>query len=82
MEDGKFLTASGVTAGVDAGYAFLAQTYVAPEDRRSVEQALSPVGDRTAPPGFDFKKALDFARTLGWSLEHQWQEDPSNDPFV
>ncbi|KAI4184466.1 MAG: hypothetical protein L6R41_004711 [Letrouitia leprolyta] len=35
VEDGKFLTSSGVTAGMDAGFYFLSKTYLSPSDRQS-----------------------------------------------
>lgn len=85
MEDGKFLTSSGVTAGLDAGLAFLANTYVAPADREAdaaAPQEVSDKGDRTAVPGFSKEKALEHARDVAFILEYRWQSDPTDDPFV
>lgn len=84
MQDGKFLTSSGVTAGIDAGLAFLANTYVAPEDRKAnlTPQKASPKGDATAIPGFDKEKALKHARDIAWGLEYRWHSDPADDPFA
>lgn len=73
---------SGITAGLDAGYEFQANTWVAHEDRRDQKQEISPTGEGTPVPGFNKEKALAFTRKLCWRLEYTWQEDPSNDPFV
>ncbi|KAL8835902.1 MAG: hypothetical protein Q9170_003129 [Blastenia crenularia] len=85
VEDGKFLTASGITAGMDAGFAFLANTYVAPEDRvdgpvKAIKGA-SGKGDVNRIPGFDEKKALEHAHYVAWTLEYRWHKDPGDDPF-
>jgi len=85
VQDGKFLTSSGVTAGIDAGFAFLANTYVAPEDRKAAPTPLkkaSAKGDATAIPGFDKEKALGHARFVAFGLEYRWHSDPADDPFV
>jgi hypothetical protein len=86
VQDGKFLTSSGVTAGIDAGFAFLANTYVAPEDRKAKptpqQQKASAKGDATAIPGFDKEKALGHARFVAFGLEYRWHSDPADDPFV
>ena len=84
MEDGKFLTSSGITAGLDAGFAFLANTYVSPEDREAnaPPQEVSDKGDRTAIPGFSKEKALEYARSVAFTLEYRWHTDPTDDPFV
>jgi hypothetical protein len=81
VEDGKFLTSSGITAGIDAGFAFLAKTYLAPECRNSVKQVSRPDGEEAILLRFDKEKALEHARSVAWSLEYQWNEDPTNDPF-
>lgn len=82
MEDGKFLTSSGITAGIDAGFAFLAKTYLAPESRSQEVLVPSEDGDEVILPNFDKKKALEHARSVAWSLEYQWNEDSTDDPFV
>ena len=84
VEDGKFLTASGVTAGLDAAFAFLANTYVAPADREAdaAPQEVSVKGDKTAVPGFSKEKALEYARGVAFTLEYRWLNDPTDDPFV
>ncbi len=63
VQDGKFLTSSGVTAGIDAGFAFLSDTYVSPEDHKAnpTPQKASAKGDATAIPGFNKEKALGYA---------------------
>ena len=81
MEDGKFLTSSGVTAGLDAGFAFLAKTYVSPADRKA-PQGVSGKGDATPIPGFSREKALEYARGVAFNLEYRWHADPTDDPFV
>jgi hypothetical protein len=82
VEDGKFLTSSGITAGIDAGFAFLAKTYLAPECRTSVKQVPGENGDVGIVYRFDKKKALEHARSVAWSLEYQWNEDSTNDAFA
>ncbi|KAJ5574187.1 uncharacterized protein N7459_008614 [Penicillium hispanicum] len=86
VQDGKFLTSSGVTAGLDAGFAFLANTYVAPEDRvaiRDYRSALQDTPENAASiPEYSREKALAHARSVAWFLEYRWQEDPTDDPFV
>ena len=84
MEDGKFLTSSGITAGLDAGFAFLANTYVSPEDREgnAALQEVSDKGDKTAIPGFRKEKALEYAHKIAFNLEYRWHTDPTDDPFV
>ena len=84
VEDGKFLTSSGVTAGIDAGFAFLSNTYVSLEDRRAsfTTQEASAKGDATDIIGFDKEKALDHARFIAFGLEYRWHSDPADDPFV
>lgn len=84
VQDGKFLTSSGVTAGIDAGFAFLSNTYVSPEDRKAnpAPQEASEKEDATAIPGFDKEKALGHAHFVAFGLEYRWQSDPTDDPFV
>ncbi|XBQ93240.1 hypothetical protein V6000_008712 [Aspergillus fumigatus] len=84
VQDGKFLTSSGVTAGIDAGFAFLASTYVAPEDRQAHPEAqkASLQGDETPIPGFNKEKALRHAHFIAFGLEYRWHSDPADDPFV
>lgn len=84
MEDGKFLTSSGVTAGIDAGFAFLASTFVAPEDRKpdGWPSEISNGGGKTAITEFNREKALKHARLVALSIEYKWEEDPANDPFA
>ena len=84
VQDGKFLTSSGVTAGIDAGFAFLSNTFVAPEDRKvnPAPQKGSADGDATAIPGFDKEKALKYAHSVAYKLEYRWHSDPTDDPFV
>ena len=84
VEDGKFLTSSGVTAGLDAGFAFLANTYVCPADREAsaTPQEVSAKGDATAIPGYNKDKALEHARSVAFHLEYRWHTDPTDDPFV
>jgi hypothetical protein len=81
VQDGKFLTSSGVTAGIDAGFAFMASTYVAPEDRPGAQKA-SPQGDETPIPGFSKEKALRHANFVAFRLEYRGHSDPADDPFV
>ena len=78
MQDGKFLTSSGITAGIDAGLAFISNTYVAPEDRK----AELAEGFATAIPGFDRQKALDHANHVARRLEYRWNSDPTDDSFA
>ncbi|KAL8926992.1 MAG: hypothetical protein Q9208_002537 [Pyrenodesmia sp. 3 TL-2023] len=80
VEDGKFLTSSGVTAGIDAGFAFIANTYVAPEDRKA-EHAWERGAWGMGIPGFDKEKALGYARSVAFNLEYRLHEDPTDDPF-
>ena len=84
VEDGKFLTSSGITAGIDAGFAFLSNTYVSLEDRKAspTSQKASAKGDATAIIGFDKEKALEHAHFIAFELEYRWQSDPADDPFV
>lgn len=84
VRDGKFLTSSGVTAGIDAGFDFLAKTYVAPEDRKAntSPQEASTQGDATVIPGFDKEKALNHAHSVAFGVEYRWHSDPGDDPFV
>ncbi|MCJ1387247.1 hypothetical protein MMC18_000087 [Xylographa bjoerkii] len=84
VQDGKFLTSSGVAAGLDAGFAFLSNTYVAPEDRKAnpSPQEVSTKGDATAIPGFDREQALGHAHFIAFGLEYRWHSDPTDDPFV
>ncbi|KAJ5667061.1 hypothetical protein N7507_002925 [Penicillium longicatenatum] len=82
VQEGKFLMSSGITAGLDAALAFMAITYVAPENREAQGQEIDVTGEKTVIPGFDHGKALEFARSISWRLEYEWHEDPSNDPFV
>lgn len=85
VQDGKFLTTSGITAGIDAGFAFLATTYVSPEDRKldpATTQKANAKGEAVAIPGFDKKKALEYARGVAYTIEYRWHEDPADDPFV
>ncbi|GAQ05107.1 isonitrile hydratase [Aspergillus lentulus] len=84
VQDGKYLTSSGVTAGIDAGFAFMASTYVAPEDRQAYPEAqrASPQGEETPIPGFSKEKALRHANFVAFGLEYRWQSDPADDPFA
>ena len=84
VQDGKFLTSSGVTAGIDAGFAFLSNTYVSPEDRKNLgsRQKLDDKGDATDIPGFNRNKALEHAHSVAFGLEYRWHSDPTDDPFV
>ncbi|KAJ5753657.1 uncharacterized protein N7511_007810 [Penicillium nucicola] len=82
VQDGKFLTSSGVTAGIDAGFAFIANTYVAPEDRLTQVQDVDARGEATAVPGHVPEKALEFAHMTAFRLEYRWHSDPTDDPFV
>jgi hypothetical protein len=78
------LTSSGVTAGIDAGFALMASTYVAPEDRRAhpEDQKASPQGEETPIPGFSKEKALRHANSVAFRLEYRGHSDPADDPFV
>ena len=78
------LTSSGVTAGIDAGFAFLSNSYVSPEDRKAnpTPQKASAKGDATAIPGFNKDKALGHAYFIAFGLEYRWHSDPADDPFV
>ncbi|KAI9934563.1 hypothetical protein ASPWEDRAFT_186212 [Aspergillus wentii DTO 134E9] len=80
--DGKFLTSSGVTAGIDAGLDFIANTYVAPEERSADTQEARGNGDAAVIPGFEKEKALKFARFVAFRAEYRWHEDSGDDPFV
>ena len=84
VQDGKFLTSSGVTAGIDAGFAFLSNTYVSPEDRQDIHspQKGSAEGDSTVVAAFDRDKALNYANLIAKGLEYRWHRDPTDDPFV
>ncbi|KAF3386841.1 hypothetical protein F1880_000408 [Penicillium rolfsii] len=82
VEDGKFLTSSGITAGIDAGFAFLAKTYLAPKSRTQYVQVPHENGDEVLLVGYDKEKALEHARFVAWTLEYHWNEDPTDDPFV
>ena len=84
IQDGKFLTSSGVTAGIDAGFAFLSNTYVSPEDRKAnpLSQETSTTGDATVIPGFNKEKALGHAHFIAFGIEYRWHSDPADDPFV
>ncbi|KAJ5613829.1 hypothetical protein N7528_007483 [Penicillium herquei] len=82
VQDGKFLTASGVTAGIDAGFAFIANTYVAPEDRQAEAQQVGLHGESTPIPGYNQEKALKFTHMNAFDLEYRWHSDPADDPFV
>ncbi|EAW17003.1 putative ThiJ/PfpI family transcriptional regulator [Aspergillus fischeri NRRL 181] len=84
VQDGKFLTSSGVTAGIDAGFAFMANTYVAPEDRQAHPegQKFASEGEETSIPGFNKEKALHHAHFVAFGLEYRWHSDPADDPFV
>lgn len=82
MEDGKFLTSSGITAGIDAGFAFLAKTYLAPESRSQNAHLPSENGDENLLSDFDQEKASEYARSIALTLEYRWNEDPADDPFA
>lgn len=82
VEDGKFITSSGITAGIDAGFAFLANTYLAANDRSSESQKANTDGDATQIPGFNKERALEYARSIAWRLEYRWNDDPDDDPFL
>ena len=53
VEDGKYVTSSGVSAGTDMALGVIARLY-----------------------------GKDQARLLARTLEYQWSEDPTNDPFA
>ena len=84
VQDGKFLTSSGVTAGIDAAFAFLSNTYVSPEDRGKSLPSRTPGdnGDATPILGFNGDKALEYAHSVAFGLEYRWHSDPTDDPFV
>ncbi|MCJ1382082.1 hypothetical protein MMC17_005194 [Xylographa soralifera] len=84
VQSGKFLTSSGIAAGIDAGFAFLSNTYVVPEDREAnpTIQKADAKGDATAIPGFNKEEALGHAHFVAFSLEYRWHSDPADDPFV
>lgn len=67
---------------MDAGIAFIAYTYVAPEEREATRQTVSVEGWATEIPGFDDDKALDYARRVANNLEYRWHPDPYDDPFA
>ena len=71
-------------AGIDAGFAFLSNTYVSAEDRKAnqTRQKASVEGDATAIPGFNKEKAMGHAQFIAFGLEYQWHSDPAKDPFV
>ncbi|MGE0443105.1 MAG: DJ-1/PfpI family protein [Gemmatimonadales bacterium] len=52
VEDGKFITSSGVSAGTDMALALIGRLF-----------------------------GKERARQLAYSLEYQWNDDPTNDPF-
>lgn len=87
VQDGKFLSSSGVTAGMDAGFFFLSRTYIPPQNRNAhlsdgeIIKARRD-GDAIQLPGFDAQKALDYAHSIAYELEYRWHDDPSDDPFV
>ncbi|EDP53415.1 hypothetical protein KXW98_005747 [Aspergillus fumigatus] len=64
VQDGKFLTSSGVTAGIDAGLVFMASTYEA--------QKASAQGEEASIPGFSREKALHHAHFVAFGLEYRW----------
>ena len=78
------MTSSGVTAGIDAAFAFISNTWVSPEDRKAnpTPQQASAEGDATAIPGFNKEKALGHAHFVAFGLEYRWHMDPADDPFV
>ncbi|KAL9595540.1 MAG: hypothetical protein Q9219_006397 [cf. Caloplaca sp. 3 TL-2023] len=88
VQDGKFLTSSGITAGIDAAFTFIANTYVAPEDRK-VDHSTSTEhdverrakGEAIAIKGFNKQKALAHAQQVAYRLEYRWHPDPTDDPF-
>lgn len=82
VEDGKYITSSGITAGMDAAFAFIARTYVAPQDRTEQPQAVHPKGDSTYPPHHDGTKARDHAHRTAHYLEYRWNTNPEDDPFA
>ena len=82
MQDGKFLTSSGITAGIDAGFAFLSNTYLSLEDRKDAPQMASTKGDAMPIPGFNKEKALGYAKMIAFGLEYRWHSDPADDPFA
>jgi hypothetical protein len=82
VENGKFLTSSGITAGIDAGFAFLAKTYLAPESRSQNVYLPSENRDENLLSNFDKEKASEYARSIALTLEYQWNEDPADDPFA
>lgn len=66
----EILTLSGITAGINAGLAFLAITYVAPGDYKANPslQEVSAHGDAVVIPGFDKGKALEYAHSVALGL--------------
>lgn len=69
---------------MDAGFAFLSNTFVSPEDRKAnpTTQKASAEGDAIAIPGFNKEKALEHAHFIAFGLEYRWHSDPTDDPFV
>jgi len=84
VQDGKFLTESGLTAGIDAGFAFITDTYVAPEDRQAhpETQKIRAHGDATPIAGYSQEKATRFAHKTASELEYRWHSDLTDDAFV
>ncbi|KAF7718634.1 DJ-1_PfpI domain-containing protein [Penicillium ucsense] len=84
VQDRKYLTASGVTAGIDAGFAFVARTYLAPEDRDDRPEIIAEgqADNESFPRNYDSEKAIKYARHVARMVEHCWNEDPGNDPFA
>lgn len=67
---------------MDAGFAFMARTFVAPEDRTNLTQEIHPNADITYPPGHNGTKAREHAHQIARYLEYRWNTDPENDPFA
>ncbi|KAL4746134.1 hypothetical protein BDW72DRAFT_185516 [Aspergillus terricola var. indicus] len=72
-----------VTADIDSS-AFLASTYVAPEDRQAHPEAqqLSPQVEKSSTRSFKEEKALHYACFTASGLEYRWHSRPADDPFV
>lgn len=82
VEDGKYITSSGITAGMDAAFAFMTRTYVASEDRTNLTQSVDQKGNATYPPGHDGRKAWEHAHRTAHFLEYRWNTNSEDDPFA
>ncbi|PWN32892.1 DJ-1/PfpI family protein [Meira miltonrushii] len=82
VESGKFITSSGITAGMDAAFEFMVRTYVVPENRTTEPQVVHPKGDLTCPPGHSRTKAREHAHRTAHFLEYRWNTNSEDDPFA